>query len=210
MIVSKVKSPLAAAMTAAILSFSVSAPSIANEVKLSTEQTNQMIEQWPKASKKAAHAMMDKYGQPDGVTSSMLVWEDNGPWQRTIVYSDPVDHDFPVPHKDVLEQFISYDVPIDQFDDLARFDGSVIAERTKGVISARCDKEAANFLALNLANQVIEGEKSVEEARQAYGETMKAMMQGETPEMTQEFTFNVQRDFRGNPDEATLSMTEMK
>ncbi|MGH8284417.1 MAG: hypothetical protein ACRETT_01460 [Steroidobacteraceae bacterium] len=40
-----------------------------------------------------------------------------------------------MPHKDVLEQVIDYKVPPDKFDDLARYDGSVIAERTKGTFA---------------------------------------------------------------------------
>ncbi|MEX2153654.1 MAG: hypothetical protein WD825_09970 [Gemmatimonadaceae bacterium] len=56
-------------------------------------------------------------------------------------------HSFPKPHTDLLEQFIDYRVPVDKYDELAAYDGSVIVERTKGEISARCDKEAMNFLA---------------------------------------------------------------
>ena len=39
------------------------------------------------------------------------------------------------------------------FDELAAFDGAVIVERTKGEMSARCDREAANVLALNLVSE---------------------------------------------------------
>jgi hypothetical protein len=55
----------------------------------------------------------------------------------------PVDHYFPVRHPDVLEQAVHYRVPTDKFDELAAYDGSVIVERTKGEISARCGKEGA-------------------------------------------------------------------
>ena len=41
--------------------------------------------------------------------------------------------------------------------DLARFDGSVIVERTRGEIGARCDKEEMNYLALNLAHDIVTG-----------------------------------------------------
>ena len=39
-------------------------------------------------------------------------------------------------------------------------DGSVSVHRTVGEISAKCDFEGANFLALNLANDVITGKYS--------------------------------------------------
>jgi hypothetical protein len=57
----------------------------------------------------------------------------------------------------------------------------VIVERTKGEISARCDKEVANILALNLANDIIEDKRSVEEARQYYADAMMQVLKGEKP-----------------------------
>lgn len=152
--------------------------------------------------------MIEKYGQPDEATASMLIWENNDPWLRTIVYKQEIDHHFPMSHKDVLEQFIPYGVAPEMFDELARYDGSVIVERTKGEISARCDKEAANFLALNLANDILQGNKSVEEARQAYADAMKALMEGNPPENTQEFTFEVPRDYTGDPGEAIMDVAK--
>jgi hypothetical protein len=48
---------------------------------------------------------------------------------------------------------------------LAVFDGSVLVDRTKGEMSARCEGEAANFLALNLADEIVHGKKDVATAR---------------------------------------------
>lgn len=131
------------------------------------------IANWPEVSKMVAQTMIDKYGQPHGVTPDMLVWNNNGPWKRTIVSKDPVEHNFPAPHPDLLEQFINYKVPVDKYDDMAAYDGSVILERTKGEMSARCDKEGANFLAINLANDVATGTKSTEGARAYYTQAIK-------------------------------------
>src|SRR5690349_22621952 len=52
--------------------------------------------------------------------------------------------------------------------ELARFDGSVVVERTAGEVSARCHDEQANFLALNLMHDIVTGTKSVKEARDYY------------------------------------------
>lgn len=139
-----------------------------------------MVGGWPETARKAAGEALDKYGAPDGVTETMLVWHDNGPWKRTIVYREEIDHLFPMPHKDVWEQFVNYDVPADKFDELAAYDGSVIVERTKGEISARCDKEEANFLALNLADDIVNGRRTVEDARSFYAQTIKTMKEGGT------------------------------
>lgn len=151
----------------------------------------QVIEEWPETSNKVAREMIDKYGEPDGVTDSMLIWQENDPWVRTIVHREEIDHNFPMPHKDVLEQFVNYEVPEDKFSDLAEYDGSVVAYRTNGEMSARCDKEGANILALNLAHDIIEDERSVEDARAFYAQTVQAMMQGENPEYVQDLQFEV-------------------
>lgn len=160
---------------------------------------------WPKASVTAAKQMMKKYGQPDEATASMLIWNESGPWKRTIVHREPVAHDFPVPHTDIIEQFIDYQVPVEKFDDLAAYDGSVIAMRTNGEVSARCGEEAMNFLAINLAADIAEGRKSVDEARRVYAETatkaMAAMKNDrQLPAYTTGFRFELPEGKTADPD----------
>ncbi len=145
---------------------------------------------WPEASQMAAKEMMDKYGKPDITSERMLVWVKNGIWNRTIVFKEEADHNFPMPHKDVMQQFVDLKVPMDMFDELAEYDGSVVVDRTQGEISARCDKEGANFLALNLAYDIIKGKRSVTEAREFYGKTIMKVMKGEKPEYTQKLMFS--------------------
>lgn len=162
------------------------------------------IAQWPQASKKAAMEMWDKYGAPAEMADTLLIWRDNGPFVRTYVYGYEIDHNWPAPHKDVLQQFIHYDVPADVFDELAMFDGSIIAERTKGEISARCHSEFANLIALNLGNDVITGEKSVDEARAAYEEAVRQHMAGNSPEIAQRLTFEPAGEDITNAEEAVI------
>ena len=147
--------------------------------------------------------MMQKYGDPQEITENTLVWRDNGPWSYTVIMNEETDHKFPLPHKDALLQVISYKVPADKFDDLAAFDGSVFADRTRGEIGARCDKEAANFLALNLANEVATGKRSVEQARKMYGEQIVALAKGKPTSYTQGLNFQAQQT-AGDADKTTL------
>lgn len=178
----------------------LSAPSFAQE----TMEASEIYADWPEASQTAAKEMIDNYGQPDEMTEMELIWRDNAPWIRTVVYGYEIDHNWPVPHKDVVEQFINYDVPEDLFDDLAHYDGSVIAERTKGELSARCHAEFANLIALNLAHDLIEGTKTVDEARQAYAEAAKANMEGNPPEIAQKLTFEPPQEDITNSGEAVM------
>jgi hypothetical protein len=170
---------------------------------ITAAQNKPDINSWPEESKKAAKKTIEKYGEPHEFTESMLIWNNNGIWKRTIVYKEEVDHHFPKPHKDVLEQFVNLKVPVDKFDELAKYDGSVIVERTKGEISARCDMEEMNILALNLANDIISGEKNVEEARKFYAETAMAVMKGEKPEYTQKLKFSTDKN-SADPDKSVM------
>lgn len=135
-----------------------------------------MVANWPEASRMAAMDMMAKYGAPQEVTASMLLWRNNGPWKYTKVSRETIPHRFPMPHPDLLEQAIDYRVPVDKYDDMARYDGSVIIERTAGEISARCDKEGANFLAINLAHDVAIGRRTAVQARTYYAAAIKRFM----------------------------------
>jgi hypothetical protein len=64
--------------------------------------------------------------------------------------------------------------------------------------TARCEGESANFLALDLAHEIVQGKKDVEAARRAYGEAMKAKKDNQTPEIIQKLTFEVSRDYTEN------------
>jgi hypothetical protein len=132
---------------------------------------NSILADWPQASLEGAKTIIHKYGYPNEATDSCLIWYNNGPWKRTIVYRDPVPHNFPTPHPDFLEQFIDYKVPVELYDDVAVFDGSVYLDRTKGEASAKCHKEAMNFLSLNLLHDIVIGKRNVHEAKAFYAET---------------------------------------
>ena len=163
-----------------------------------------IIASWPEASRMAAMDMIQKYGQPQEVTASMLLWRDNGPWKWTKVTKEIIQHDFPMSHPDLLEQAINYRAPIDKYDDLARYDGSVIVERTKGEMSARCDKEGANFLAINLGHDVATGKKTSEEARSYYAAAIKRFMSTkELDPYMQKLQFQPQGPGTSDPDRAT-------
>ncbi len=174
---------------------------------LQSQDMKAQINDWPETAKKAAQTMMEKYGEPTEQTPTLLIWKNTGPFTHTMVYKEEIQHDFPMPHKDVLEQVLNYDVPVDKYDDLAEFDGSVIVERTQGTMAARCDKEAANILALNLANDIIKGTKSVQEAREFYGEAMMAMLKGDKKDYLKELQFEVTKTNVTNTDETTMDMS---
>ncbi len=164
------------------------------------QAVDEIVGAWPDVPREVAATVMEKYGPPNEATASLLIWHNNGPWKRTILYRDVVEHDWPMPHPDLLEQVIDYQAPPDMFSELANYDGSVIVERTKGEISARCDKEEMNLLAINLANDVATGQRTVEEARAFYAETAMAFKKGQSDPYVEGFVFEVPRGGTGDPD----------
>lgn len=89
------------------------------------------------------------------MTPSLLIWYNNGPWVATVATRHSDRHVFPMPHTDLIEQFVRYDVPPEKLDELAECDGNIMVRRTEGLLSAHCHDEPANFLALNLAHDII-------------------------------------------------------
>ncbi|MBI4488249.1 MAG: hypothetical protein HY694_04130 [Deltaproteobacteria bacterium] len=147
---------------------------------------------WPETAKNTAKEIAQKYGAPDMVGSDLLVWKNKGPYVWIQVNRMEVQHNFPGPHKDVLDIAIPYKVPVAMLTKLAEFDGSAVAMRTKGLLVASCFKEGLDILILNLANDVVTGKKTPEEARAAFGEIATGMVNGKKNPYTEALQFKVQ------------------
>ena len=169
--------------------------------KMNENQMGSMMAGWPASARMAAADMMRKYGPPQEVTATMIKWHNNGPWKYTMISRNETQHRFPGPHPDVMEQGINYRVPIALFDDLAAYDGSVTVDRTQGQMAARCDKEGANFLALNLAHDIVMRRKNVATARAYYGRAITEFKKtGRLDPYMQRLQFTPQRGQTADPD----------
>ena len=156
------------------------------------------IEKWKEQPKKIARQMIGLYGQPDEITDRRLIWHNNGPWKRSVLINEEIPHRFPEPHHDSLLQSIAYRVPPEVATQLLQFDGSIVIERTRGELAARCDSERANYLALNLAHEIIIGKKRVDEARAFYAE---AVQKKRHQEYLEGFLFQLPTSEQADPDE---------
>jgi hypothetical protein len=161
---------------------------------------------WNDASKEVAQKMIDKYGTPDEVTQNRLIWHNNDLWKRTEIINEEIPHHFPKKHDDVVIQTIDYNVPPNKADDLLNFDGSIIIDRTKGELSSRCGKEEMNILTLNLADDIVKGKRSVEDARNVYADQVRATMRGEDAPLVRDLKFDA--DVRGTADPGKPIMEE--
>jgi hypothetical protein len=193
---------LAAAFGAGVVVLGAAAQSAPPQAQSHGAATaDKVIANWKPTPKEVAQKMITKYGQPQEVTANRLVWHNNGPWKYSELVNEEIPHEFPMPHKDALYQAINYKIDPDKADELLQYDGSIILERTKGEIAARCDKEDANFLAINLANDVATGRRSVDDARKFYADSMMAFMkENKKNDYLNGFRFQVAKTDQGDRD----------
>jgi hypothetical protein len=138
-----------------------------------------LLAAWPAKQRETANEMITKYGEPSVAGDRMLVWYNTGPFVKTALLRDEIPHNFPMPHVDYLTQTVKHSVPADKLAALYEYDGSVWFHRTRGELSAQCDVEAMNYLALNLSHDVITGKRTAADARAFYAKTAMAFKQGD-------------------------------
>jgi len=165
----------------------------------------ELIKDWPKEAKAAVEEMLAKYGPPQEATPTQLHWQANRPWARSVVHKSGVEHDFPAKHLDVLEQAVPYRVPLNFFEALATFNGSIVPDRTRGELVARCDREASNILALNLAHDIIRGQRSVSQARDAMAAGVREIQAGRMPDDARELRLGPPQGDLRDPDTAAIT-----
>ncbi len=164
-----------------------------------------IIESWPAAPKKVAEETIRRYGPPNEATPTLLIWHRNGQWKRTEITSDETIHNFPTPHTDYITQKIDYHVPVEKLAEVGAFDGSVIVYRTAGEVAATCDNEAANLIPLNLVHDIVQGTRTVEEARKEFAEQTAAWTLNRPAPYAEKLQFRLPAE-RGtaDPDEAIM------
>lgn len=124
-----------------------------------------LIDGWPSRSRSAARITMARYGMPDEVGEDAMVWRANGPWKRTTVHRRAwLRYAFGA-EPDCVENTVAYEVPTRSLEDLSRFDGRVTADPARAELSSRAGNESVNYLILNLADEIVNGKRTVAEAK---------------------------------------------
>jgi hypothetical protein len=173
--------------------------------RVDAAEAQRIIERWPDAQKNVAHQMLEKYGPPNEATATKLFWYGNRPWKRTVLSSDVVAHNWPAPHSDFLTQVIDYRVPPEKVSQIAAFDGSIIVDRTRGEVAARCDSEAANVLGMNMVHEIVTGKRSVQDARETSTQNTVAYNIGRAAPYAERLLFEVPQGGTEDLDVATIA-----
>jgi hypothetical protein len=142
-----------------------------------------VVDGWSRTSALAARRFLAEYGAPDEVRSDHLVWNDRGPWRRTLVRDVRpalVEGD----ELGVIEQSLECALLPGQAADVAAIDGRVVFDARSGELTARSDREELNFLRMNLADDVANGRLGVAAARAKFARAVALEESGKVvPEM---------------------------
>ena len=159
------------------------------EGTLASQTPESVIQKWPEGARLTAGAMIGKYGEPTRWSEGALVWIANGPWEKSVVYRSAWPHFVGKRDKDYLEQTIAYRVPNGKIEDLKRFDRRLEVNAGRGQLSSRSESESMNFLALNLADEISTGKRSVEDARDFYLRVERLSKAGKSSAYTEGLLF---------------------
>lgn len=158
-----------------------------------------VIQGWPEVPRDIARVMISKYGEPERFTADDLVWRDNGAWRQSVVYRSTRPDFIETRDTDYLQQTISYQVPEDKIADLRLFDKSIQVDRSKAEISSWSQSEPMNYLALNLAEEIITGKRTVDDARDFYSKMQELSQSGKSSPYLNGFVFTKEDDSRAAP-----------
>lgn len=147
------------------------------------------VDDWPRAIKDLAGVLIKKYGPPNEATASLLLWNENGSWKRTMLHREGVPHNFPRPHIDVLEQVLDFKVPVEKISELTAFDGSLMIDRTSGELVVHCANEEINTLIVNFAHDIVMGTLTAAQARARCQEIARGRLLNWPMRETQELMF---------------------
>ncbi|HXT02150.1 MAG TPA: hypothetical protein VN915_15860 [Elusimicrobiota bacterium] len=159
-----------------------------SEIVTDAYRAQSAIADWPERSRSLAEAMMQEYGIPDEASPGKLTWRKRAPWTRLSVERDSEE-----PGRATgLLQAVAYDVPLKRWRALGWFDRGVDYDPVTHELIATTPGEATNRLALNLADEIIRGKRTAEEARAFFDETVSLAASGKSSPYMKRLLFKPQ------------------
>ncbi len=113
------------------------------------------IRSWPAPARLAALALIEEYGEPRRLDPKELVWGQEGRRRRIAVVRDAPRKFSGRRRGGAVSESLPYFAPDDALAALRRFDDRLSFDRGTGQLTSRAESEPLNFLALNLADDIV-------------------------------------------------------
>jgi hypothetical protein len=136
-----------------------------------------VTDNWTQPSRAAARELIEKYGVPSRTSPGELVWDEVGRWQRLAVRDR-----FPgETGNHIVTGSIRYHIPAGKRRELESFSDALKISPDGRSISATAASEQLDFLALNLAHEIVQGVRNAEQARKFHDRAVELAAAGKTP-----------------------------
>ncbi|MBI3299868.1 MAG: hypothetical protein HYZ75_17015 [Elusimicrobia bacterium] len=142
------------------------------------EAVDQAVAGWPPPARQTASLLMEKYGPPGAASAGELVWNNNGPWNRTVLRPDDRAGLFRRAQGGILQQYVRYELPRGKMAALAELGVGLRWDGDSRELSAASGSEETNFLALNVADAVVNGRLAPDRARAFYDSVLETSRAG--------------------------------
>lgn len=155
---------------------------VRNETGEAVLTPENIIRNWPERPRLAARAMIEKYGAPEIANADALSWVGNDPWDDTVVRRS-------ADIGESIQQSIHYPVTLPKLAAVRGIGGRIEYDSSSQQLSSTADVEGLNFLALNLADEVVSGKRTAEQARELYRRTRELTAAGKSSPYTSTLLF---------------------
>ena len=152
------------------------------------EAAQAVIGNWSEFCRLSAARLIEEHGPPDEIESGRLTWHRQGLLDTLSAWNVPSEFEA-AGGAGNIESSVAYVMPSGKKEQLAAFDHELRVSRDGTKLAATSNSEALNFLALNLADEIVRGIKTPQEARDFYAETTELAAAGKTSPFMQGLLF---------------------
>ena len=128
------------------------------------KENKESLEKWEHKDAKAyAETLIEKYGEPDTASDSMILWE-----KDRISKDESIKHNFPKPHRDFVYSTMTIDIPENLMEAIAKASESIIVDQLKNEVTTRCGDIIANAITLGFVQKLVDGKIDPENTKEEY------------------------------------------